>query len=334
MIQTGFGDMAQQFTLARNTTAIKADLGRLTNSLSTGKVGDLTIALGGDTARYSGLSYDLVQLDAFMQTNREIQLALEQRQTALGRLDAMRGDAAEDLLRITDLSNADQIDLAANTGAKAFAEAVDVLNMRLGDRSLFAGTEVSSPALVDSTAMLDAIAVALPPAATASAIIQAVDNYFTDPAGGFTTSAYLGSPTPGAALRVSEGRQITATPAANDPRFRSLLAAGAMAAMAEHLPGLDDVTRKTLLSEAGRQLYGAGDGLTAIRAEIGGSEETLVAIQSEQQARRTVLGIARNQLDQSDPFETATALQAIQLQLETHFSAMSRLSQLSLLRFI
>ena len=164
--------------------------------------------------------------------------------------------------------------------------------------------------------------------------MQAVDSYFTDPAGGFTTSAYLGSPTPGAALRVSEDRQITATPAANDPRFRSLLAAGAMAAMAEHLPGLDDATRKTLLGEAGRQLYGAGDGLTAIRAEIGGSEETLVAIQSEQQARRTVLGIARNQLDQSDPFETATALQAVQLQLETHFSAMSRLSQLTLLRFI
>jgi flagellar hook-associated protein 3 FlgL len=51
-------------------------------------------------------------------------------------------------------------------------------------------------------------------------------------------------------------------------------------------------------------------------------------------AQETGLQMAINDLVSADPFDTATRLQSVQLQLETHYSVVGRLSQLSLLRYI
>jgi hypothetical protein len=60
MAVTNLGNMAQQFQFARNTTAIKTELAALGNSLSSGRVGDLTAVLGGDSRQYTGITYDLI----------------------------------------------------------------------------------------------------------------------------------------------------------------------------------------------------------------------------------------------------------------------------------
>jgi flagellar hook-associated protein 3 FlgL len=326
--------MALQFQFARNTTAIKTELATLGNSLSTGRIGDLTAVLGGDSRQYTGLIYDLTQVDAYRQTATEVQLRLANTQTATARLEVIRSETADRLLRITDLSPGNQITQAARQGPAAFREMVDVLNLRLGDRSLFAGTEKTGPALIPAQDMLAAITALLPPAPEPTDIIQAVTTYFEDPAGGFATTAYLGSPTPGPLQKVSDDRQIPATPSANDARMVAVLASTAIAAMSGQLSGLDLEQQRSLLTEAGKRLHIAADDLSGLRADIGASEETVASALTELEARSTMLGIARNNLDQADPFETATALQAVQLQLETHFSAMARLSQLSLLRFL
>jgi flagellar hook-associated protein 3 FlgL len=237
-------------------------------------------------------------------------------------------------LRITDLSPGNQIIQGARQGLNAFGEMVDLLNLRLGDRSVFAGTQTAGTALIPAQDMLLAITSLLPPAPEPADIIQAVTTYFEDPAGGFAATAYLGSPTPGPFQRVSDDRQIPATPAANDPRIVAVLASTAIGAMSGQLPGLDLEQQRSLLNEAGKRMHIAADDLSGLRADIGASEGTVASALTDLEARRTMLGIARNTLDQADPFETATALQAVQLQLETHFSAMARLSQLSLLRFL
>ncbi|MFU8825328.1 MAG: hypothetical protein ACNA7N_13905, partial [Yoonia sp.] len=54
----------------------------------------------------------------------------------------------------------------------------------------------------------------------------------------------------------------------------------------------------------------------------------------EMSAQETGFRMAVNDLISADPFDTATRLQSVQLQLETHYTVVGRMSQLSLLRFI
>ena len=51
-------------------------------------------------------------------------------------------------------------------------------------------------------------------------------------------------------------------------------------------------------------------------------------------ARGTALEIARNDMSAADPYETATKLQNVQLQLETHYTLTARLSRLSLTEYL
>ena len=113
MTAISVGDMAQQFSSMRNGSAIKSDLARLVESLSTGKVTDVTKELGGETKRFSGIKYSLTQLDAYQNTARETAQTLANVQTVLGRLDEVRGTTAQRLLLVNDTSTIAQIDEAA-----------------------------------------------------------------------------------------------------------------------------------------------------------------------------------------------------------------------------
>ena len=67
---------------------------------------------------------------------------------------------------------------------------------------------------------------------------------------------------------------------------------------------------------------------------LGVLEAEVERITVAQNAEISALTLARNEIANADPFETASALQAVQLQLETHYQMTARLSQLSLVNFI
>jgi flagellar hook-associated protein 3 FlgL len=108
----------------------------------------------------------------------------------------------------------------------------------------------------------------------------------------------------------------------------------ALAALVFAIPSLDQQTKSDILQDAGKQLFDASSGVIAVQARLGFDEAIVERASAESEAQSTYLRISQNQLVNADPFETATKLQAIQLQLETHFAVTARLSELSLLRYI
>ncbi len=334
MVLTGIGDMAQQLSFARNTTAIKTDLNRLTTELSTGKRADLANALSGDTSRFTSIRSNLTQVEAYLQTANETATRLEQVQNTLARFDKALGQTADQLLKVTDISNAQQVDRAVETSQSAFVELVQTLNIRIGDRSLFSGTAVDAPALQGGDAMLADIAAGIPPNASAADILQAVEDWFQSPAGGFNTTGYLGATGGDAQVRISDARNIEASPRADNAAIRDALQAVASSAVLGNLPTSNDATRLELVKHSGEAILGAAAGVVGIRASLGASQQILSEEVSQLRAEKVALSIQSNQLDAADPFETAVALQAVQVQLEAHFSAVARVSQLSLLRYL
>lgn len=328
------GDMAQQFRSLRNGNTIKTELNALAGSLSSGKVADLTKALDGDTARFSGIRYSLSQLDSYNQVATETQQTLANIQTVLSKVDGSRSAAAERLLLVNDSSSVTQINEAASSSRGTFEEIVLALNTRTADRALMGGNGVNVAPLASAETMLADIETTIGGAVDQATISATVDAWFNDPAGGFFTSGYLGDAAAPAERRVSESRTIEIDARADDPAIRQVLQGAALAALANDLPGLDQETRSGMLQEAASQLYGSASDLVAVQARIGFTEASVGRALAETNAQQNALQQAQNDLSLADPFETATRLQATQLQLETFFSVTARMSQLSLLRFI
>ena len=334
MTVVSVGDMARQFTSLRDGTAIKTELFELAESLSSGKVADLTKSLNGETVRFSGVQYSLTQLDGYLQVASETEQTLGNIQIILGRVDNTRVATTERLLLVNESSTTAQVDEAARASQSSFQEMVTALNTKVADRALLSGSSVDTAPLATADVMLADLQTAIGGATDPATIIATVETWFNDPAGGFATIGYQGDTGAPLTRRVTEDQSITIDARADDPAIRQVLQAAALAALADSLPGLDRAAKVDLLTDAGAQLFGSATGLVGVQARIGFAEDGVARAQTETGAQQTTLRQVANDLSLADPFETASRLQAQQTQLETFFSLTARLSQLSLLRYI
>lgn len=328
------GDMAQQFLSKRNGGLIKTELATLSNSLSSGKVADITRALGGETTRFSGVKYSLVQLDAYQQTAQETRQMLASSQRVLQSLDGVRNTTAQQLLLINDSSTAAQIDQAAEASRDTLDTAVRLLNTQVANRSLFGGASVDRAPLASAEDIMVSLSGAVGAITDPAAIIAIVDDWFDNPASGFATVGYLGDQGPQVRKQVNDTTTIQLSARADDVAAVEVLKGAALAALANDNGALDQRGKTTLLEDAGRKLFSASTPLTAMQARIGSTERQIEDAMASNAAQENALGMLQNNLERADPFDTAARLQAVQLQLETHFAVTARMSQLSLLRYI
>lgn len=328
------GDMARQFTAMRNGGSIKSYLFRLTEQLSTGKVKDITAHLNGQTGRLTGINHSLVQLDGYLQSANETSQTLTGVQNVLQRVDSLRAEASKQLLLVSSNNQPAQIDEAARTARGSFDSMVSVLNTRLADRALMGGADVVSPPLAQAADIMADLQAYIGGATTQPDIIAAVDFWFNDPAGGFATMGYLGHTGDALEKKVARDTQIQIIARADDPAIKETMKAMAIAAVTHELSGLPRDIKSGMLQEAATRLLGAANGLIAMQSRVGFTEKLVERTTVETRSERTSLEIARNGMIAADPFDTASQLQAVQLQLETHYAATARASKLSLLEYI
>jgi len=134
--------------------------------------------------------------------------------------------------------------------------------------------------------------------------------------------------------QISETQTISISARVDDPAIKEVLKGSALAALASEIPALDRDSKMMLLQEAGKKLFDASSDLVAVQARVGFTEMLVSDAIAQNVSQETSLSILRNELIGADPFEAASKLQAVQLQLETHFAVTARMSQLSLLRYI
>lgn len=328
------GDMAQQFVSMRNSGTIKQELDRLAESLSSGVVTDITRHLGGETAQLSGINYSLSQITSYQQAARETEQTLTGMQLVLSEIDTVRSEMGAQLVLDSFARNGGQIEEASASARGSFETMVNALNTRLADRSLFAGTEVFTTPLADADTMLADLLGAIGGATTLADVTTAIDAWFDDPAGGFATIGYQGDTGPIPRKRVSENKSFAIDARADDPAIRDVLKATAFASLASEVPGLNVNTQIEMLREGGTRMVASGGGLIGVQTRVGFAAAGVDQAATELAAQRTMLEMSRNNLIAADPFETASKLQSVQLQLETHYSVTARMSRLSLLSYL
>ena len=332
MSLTSIGDLARGLVLQRQTTALKAETGRLLSELVTGRAGDPARALRGEMAPLAAIETSLARLAGWRSSAAGAGLRLDAMQAALAVVDGAATDLGAALGLASSPGNSQLLAATATDARGKFATAIAALNTRAGDRSLFAGPATAGPARAPAGEILADLAAAAAGATSAGDVAAAVDHWFDDP-GGFMASAWRGSSEPSGPIPVGPGESLHIEATAADPALRETLKGLAMAALLDTgLPA--GAAAAELAGIASVRLLGASSERAALAARLGLAQSALAAAEARNAAEATGLGIARQTLTGADPHAAAVALESAQSQLETVFAVTARLSRLSLADFL
>ncbi|MBP1805090.1 flagellin [Rubellimicrobium aerolatum] len=330
MSVTGLGDRAQLLLGLRQNTEIRTRLAARSQELSTGVASDMVAHRKGDTAPLADLDRRVALAKAYGSAAKEAATRLGLVDEALERVETARSGLFSDLVTATAGGN---LGTASASARSAFATIVSALNTQLGDDGLFAGTATGGTALASADAMMADILATMAGVTTAAGVEAGLDDWFAGTGDGFG-AAYQGSDAD-ARRDIDADTRVRIGVRADDPTLRGLLRAAALGALAA------DVTLDLPDEEAGALIEGSRDALlslssplTELRAGIGLGQSRVDQAIARHAAKASAWQILRNELAEVDPYGTASEVEALQTQLETHYEMTQRLSSLSLMSYL
>lgn len=333
MPMTTLGDLSQLFQTQRDNVTLRTRLDTLTRELSTGQKSDLTRSLGSDSGRFAHIDRRLDLLASYTSATNETAQVLAMTQQALSALNSERETLSADLLTADFSASAAQRDNRMIQARASFNSMVEALNTRFANRFLLSGAATDGPSVASANDMITDIEAAVSGLTTRVDIEAALDTWFDDPTGGFATMGYIGDAGNPATSRIDETETVTFAARADNEEIRAVLKATVKSFIANGM-GLNPTEEADLMRQGGLDLASAGEALIHLSAQVGFVEARVEDIGVRHDAETTSLGILRNEMTVADPYDTAAALQELQVQLETHYALTARLSRLSLAEFL
>lgn len=329
------GDLAQFMTSRRHHVSLQSQMSRLTQELSSGETANVTGQVNASFGQLSDVEHRLTVNAAQKSAGREASVLASTMQTALESVQT----------QLTDLSAASLLAAAGADGpgfnsAKAAAKGgldaiVSALNVSVAGRPVFSGTDLARSPLADGSELVAQARAAISGATDAASVIAALDMFFDTPGAGFDAGIYTGGKQDLAEFRLGAGESVQLSIRADDPVLRSALKQGVMMALAgDDTVPISRQDRVRLLESAGNGMLSDGDALTALRSDLGAAEARIDRSIARVSAERTSLSMIRNEIMSIDRFEAATALEQVQVQLETIYTLTARTSRLNLVNFL
>ncbi len=334
MSATSIGDLAQSFMLRHRNTALKQDMMRLTEELSTGKVADIRSVLAGNYSYLTDLERKMTALQGYQVATSEATVFGQTVQLALGRYQETGEKLANSLIASSGSAVGSQATDTATEARTTVAILISTLNTKAAGRSIFGGTATDRPATASADALLTALKSALAGAATPNDMRQAAEDWFNDPSG-FDSTIYQGGSGPLNPIRLSDTEAVSFDMRAVEPGLKDMLRFASLAALADDPAfGLDAQQKASVFAEAGTSLLGARDGIISLRARTGFVEGQIDNVATRNAVERTSAEYEKGALLQVDPYDAATKLEEVQFQLQSLYSVTVRMSQLSLVNFL
>ncbi len=330
------GDMSQIHQLRRHSSELKSHATRLADEMTTGAKADTGAAVRGDFTALAGVERALASLGSFAIVTAEATQFAATQQVALGTVATLLGEAGPMLLSASTSTNPAVIAAATGDAAQKFATIIAALNTNTAGRYSFAGTASDTRPLAPAEDILAALGAATAGETTVSGYIAALEAWFDAPAGngGYLDAAYDG----GASLApfpIASGERVEIATTAAAPEVRDLLKGMALGAMISQGAMADDVSARAALTRAaGDMTMSAAGAATALAARVGSIEAQIDDCATRNSAETAALGIARTAMTAADPYDTATALEAVQAQIETLYTLTARLSALKLTDYL
>ncbi|ABV95110.1 flagellar hook-associated protein FlgL [Dinoroseobacter shibae DFL 12 = DSM 16493] len=335
MTSTSIGDLAQSMATRMQMTRLKSNLNTLTTELSTGRKEDVAKQMRGEFSAVAALEGEMRALSSYDVAVREGSLLLDAAQVALTNIYDQVVDAGPDFLLTSEVSDSAMLKAAGQDAEQKLATVISSLNLSVAGRAIFGGVATDNPPLLSAEALLDELSTVVMGAATPQDTATLIDSWFNDAGGGFETVAYQGSPTAGLTIPVGPGETVSYSITAGDQAVRDVLASFATAALVARGSFDGDPTAQAeMLEIAGQSMLNAEASFSVLQAEVGTQQSFLEDARERIDASLNAHQMALNELYSADPYEVATQLEAISLQLETLYAVTSRLSGLSMTEYL
>ncbi len=332
---TSVGDLLSNFQMRRQSIASNDALNRLSHELVSGRKSDIAAETDGNFSILSAAHRSLDLTRTFTSTGVTAALKADAIQSVLSGIESRVSGSGPRFLDAAFLQNSNQIQTVSATAHTDFIATVAELNTAVAGQSLFAGVATDDAALLDGAAILDLLQSQIASAASGDDALVIIDQFFNDPAGGFETTAYLGSSVEVAPFRITDTESVAFVPTALDTNLRQSLQGLATASLIAR-GAFSGSTRDqaVLIESAGNSLMSATTSLIALQSGIGDAQARIETAKAFNNARQSSLAQTISDMSRADPYATATALQEQQTQIETLYLVTGRLANLSFLNFL
>lgn len=223
------------------------------------------------------------------------------------------------------LGDEPSVDFAAREAAGAIEQVFSALNVRVGERFLFAGDATNTPPFGGAEQLLQDVQTIALTATSAADFNAQIDSYFDDPSGPYQQGIYTGSQS------VSDADSINGIA----PAITDLIKGLSVLSLAQsrfNLPLIDG--NPQILQSASEILLKAETGIVNLRADQGLQQEQIARAQTALNLEETILTRAFDGLTGRDQFEAASELRQLETNLEASYLLTSRLANLQFLNFI
>ncbi|WP_424974811.1 flagellin [Dinoroseobacter sp. S124A] len=335
MISTSIGDLAQTMSNRMQMTRLKSNLGTLTYEMSSGKKEDIASEVRGEFSAVSALEGSLKTLAAYENSVTEGVLLFDTAQASLTLINDLTVEAGPNLILSSEVSDPAMLKAAGEDAEQKLATVVSALNVSVSGRAIFGGAATDGSPLISAEEIMDELTALVAGAPTPADALALVDSWFSDAGGGFETLAYQGSADPMTAIPVGPDERLAQSITAADPAIREVMSSFASAALvARGAFDGDAQLQADLIGAAGEAMLSSETGLSVIQAELGAQQAFLDGVSGHLDTQKSTYQMALNEIYAADPYEVATQLEAVALQLETMYAVTSRLSSLSMTEYL
>lgn len=214
--------------------------------------------------------------------------------------------------------------VVARDSKAALSDIFAALNMRHGDRFIFAGDATATQPFGTPDQMLDDIRNIALASTTAADFQTQLDDYFNSPTGTWQTSIYQGSST-------SDPDAVTAI----DPALTEIVSGLVVMALSGSDDAIPLFLQNPAITDDGATRVATGSvALVNLRADTGVVQERVTKELEGLDTEETILNSVYNSMVGRDQYEAASELKQIEASLETAYTLTARLSNLSLLNFL
>ena len=328
------GDLAQSYAMQSRNTALKQDIQRLTQELSSGKIADVRKAVSGDTAYVNDLERSLTKLNGYDMATLEAGQFATGVQSALSRINDLNTDFRSVLLTTGNAAFGETGNNVLAQARETLTSVINTMNTSVSGRMVFSGTATDTQPIAQAEDLLTALGTAVAGAGNVDDILAAAQAWFDDPAG-FDSVGYLGSKTSLAPVPLSDQESARFDLRGDDPALKEMLRNLAIITLADDPAlGLTAAQQKEVFEKSTQGVSNASIGLINLQAKVGFSESQIEIVTTRNNSERSALEMARNTLLSIDPYQAATELEQVQFQLQSLYAITSRMSQLSLVNYL
>ena len=328
-------DLALNRLQQSQVSNLRAELQTASQELTTGLSADPAAKLNGNLAPLLAIDRSLALSD---QRIADLSLASNKAgfaQAQLSTLSDLADRTGLDLISAVSSGDVVSTNAIAGQARTALDTVFGTLNATYAGRSLFSGAAEDRPALTGVDQLVADVAAIIDAGPTPADAEAAIEVYFNDPTGGFSTTIYAGSTSAAPSVALDDQARLAFLPRADDQSVRDLLRGLATtAAVASGAGAADPSNQSALLEQAGRQVFSAKTAIVALKAELGVSEEKLDESLGFQTSLSQTLEMSRNDLVAVDPYAAATRFTALEGQLASLYTVTARLSGLRLTNFL